>query len=85
MNVTEATKADINQLKSLQSSLSKRAWSITKEEAFKRFYREHGRMKEMRAAKAHLEILHDEQVVEKRMLKRLNFGVSLFNDFPMGL
>jgi hypothetical protein len=52
----------------IQSSISVRAWAITKEQAFHSFYKEHGRMKEARKSKEELKVLHKLQVQDKRVL-----------------
>lgn len=55
--------------RNLQSKLSRRAWDITKEEAFKSFYKDCGRTKEARSSKLRLKELHAEQSIEKYTLK----------------
>jgi len=55
----------------LQSNLSRRAWNIQREDAFKGFYKAKGRSQEAKASKATLKVLHSEQGAEKAMLKVL--------------
>jgi len=55
--------------RSLQSKLSRRAFSIRVEEHFKQFYKDCGRTKEARSSKLRLKELHAEQSIEKYTLK----------------
>lgn len=55
----------------IQSTISLNAFTITKEEAFKNFYKSHGRLKDFRQSRDVLRKLHVVQTQNKKVLKTL--------------
>lgn len=56
-------------IRNLQSTLARRSFLICKEDAFKAFYKSHGRVKEAAESKRTLKQLHKQQVQDKAVMK----------------
>ena len=58
-------------IRTMQSICSHNSWEITKEQAFRSFYKEKGRVKEARLSREVLKRLHQDQVQNKNVLRSL--------------